>query len=57
MTLLWVNRATTFSLRFSRGAVTVAKLPLADIIEIFSVEAAGEWFSATDGEEREGSLT
>lgn len=42
MTLLWGNRATTFSLRFSRGAVTVAKLSLADIIEIFSVEAAGE---------------
>lgn len=54
--ITWGNTAITISLRFCRIG-TVAKLPLADtsaaVIGISSTEAAGEWFSAMDREEKE----
>lgn len=53
--IIWGDTATTISLRFCRTG-TVAKLLLADTsaaaIGISSAEAAGEWFSAVDREEK-----
>lgn len=51
------DTVVTFSLRFYRKMGTLAKLPLADksaAIGLSSTEAAEEWFSVMDREERRG---
>lgn len=51
------DTVVTFPLRFYRKTRTVAKLPLADksaAIGLSSTEAAEEWFSVMNREERRG---